>query len=603
MILAKLSTALTVAFGPVLDSTGAEYTGAAVGDVKISKNNGTPAALNGSATLTHKEVGIYELVLTTSDISAVGHATITLSKTTYVAPPIRINILPAAIYDSVIAGTATANGVVLASAAYALGIDSAGKVATPDTQKVDLNTIKTQTVTAAAGVTVPSSIASPTNITAATGVVLSGVTHTGAVIPTVTTLTNLPAITTDWLTGTGVAASAVTKVQAGLATPTNITAASGVTLSSAGVQAIWDALTSALTTVGSIGKKLADWVIGTAQTGDSYALIGTAGAGLTAIGDTRLANLDATVSSRSTLTQTQVSGGAYSLASASFVCGDTRLANLNATVSSRLAGTSYTAPDPTAIANAVWLYSSDLVTLDEAYSTSIAKTVIDSGGSSAAVIADAVWDEVQSGHTTAGTFGKYLDTTISSRATSVGAGSGARTVTITVNDGTTALQNAIVRMTEGVNTYTATTNVSGVATFNLDDATYTVSISKAGYSFSGTTLAVSGTTTQTYSMSAITITPPADPALTAAYLTTYDAQGGIAGSTVISFKLEDGSGTTGYSYSTTTFTGTSNASTGLLTINLIKSTSYSARRGTGEWVDFTTGTGSTYALPEILGTA
>lgn len=52
-------------------------------------------------------------------------------------------------------------------------------------------------------------------------------------------------------------------------------------------------------------------------------------------GDTRIANLDATVSSRSTLTQAQVSGGAYTLASASFVCGDTRLANLDATISSR----------------------------------------------------------------------------------------------------------------------------------------------------------------------------------------------------------------------------------------------------------------------------
>jgi hypothetical protein len=46
-----------------------------------------------------------------------------------------------------------------------------------------------ETITAAAGVTIPSSIASPTNITAASGVTLAAVTHTGAVIPTVTTLT------------------------------------------------------------------------------------------------------------------------------------------------------------------------------------------------------------------------------------------------------------------------------------------------------------------------------------------------------------------------------------------------------------------------------
>lgn len=213
-------------------------------------------------------------------------------------------------------------------------------------------------------------------------------------------------------------------------------------------------------------------------------------------------------------------------------------------------------------------------------------------------IAAAVWNAATSGLTTVGSIGKKLaDATFGG-----GSGTGARTVTITVNDGTTVLENALVRMTEGANTYTALTNASGVATFNLDDATYTVSVTKQGYTYSGTTLVVNGTEAATYSMAQVSITPPSDPALTAAYLTTYDAQGAIAGSTVITFKLEDGAGTTGYSYSTAPFEATSNASTGLLTVNLIKSTSYSARRGGGEWVDFTTGSGSTYALPEILGT-
>ena len=45
-----------------------------------------------------------------------------------------------------------------------------------------------------------------------------------ATIGTVTTLTNLPAVTADWLTAAGVKADAVTKIQTGLATPTNITA-------------------------------------------------------------------------------------------------------------------------------------------------------------------------------------------------------------------------------------------------------------------------------------------------------------------------------------------------------------------------------------------
>lgn len=40
-------------------------------------------------------------------------------------------------------------------------------------------------------------------------VTLAGVTHTGAVIPTVTTLTNLPAITANWLTSAGIDTSAL----------------------------------------------------------------------------------------------------------------------------------------------------------------------------------------------------------------------------------------------------------------------------------------------------------------------------------------------------------------------------------------------------------
>lgn len=68
-----------------------------------------------------------------------------------------------------------------------------------------------QTITAAAGVTLPSSVASPTNITAGT-------------ITTTTNLTNLPTIPANWLTAAGTAADFTTEIQAGLATPTNITA-------------------------------------------------------------------------------------------------------------------------------------------------------------------------------------------------------------------------------------------------------------------------------------------------------------------------------------------------------------------------------------------
>ena len=46
----------------------------------------------------------------------------------------------------------------------------------------------------------------------------------------VTNLTNLPSIPADWITANGIKSDAVTKIQNGLATPTNITQASGITL-------------------------------------------------------------------------------------------------------------------------------------------------------------------------------------------------------------------------------------------------------------------------------------------------------------------------------------------------------------------------------------
>jgi len=57
-------------------------------------------------------------------------------------------------------------------------------------------------------------LATPTNIT-------------GGVITTVTNLTNLPAVTTDWLTAAGVKADAVTKIQTGLALEATLTAIKG----------------------------------------------------------------------------------------------------------------------------------------------------------------------------------------------------------------------------------------------------------------------------------------------------------------------------------------------------------------------------------------
>jgi hypothetical protein len=84
-----------------------------------------------------------------------------------------------------------------------------------------------------------------------------------------------------------------------------LTDKAGFALSAAGIQAIWDALTSALTTAGSIGKRIVDNLDTTVGSRSTYAGADTAGTTtllgrLTAGRATNLDNLDATVSSRST---------------------------------------------------------------------------------------------------------------------------------------------------------------------------------------------------------------------------------------------------------------------------------------------------------------
>jgi len=122
--------------------------------------------------------------------------------------------------------TYTGNTVQTGDAYARIGSAGAGLTAIGDTRIANLDAAvssRMATYTQPTGflaATFPTgTIANTTNITAGT------ITTVGTVI----TLTNLPAITANWLTGTGVDATAVTKIQLGLATsvqiPANFTAA------------------------------------------------------------------------------------------------------------------------------------------------------------------------------------------------------------------------------------------------------------------------------------------------------------------------------------------------------------------------------------------
>jgi len=187
-------------------------------------------------------------------------------------------------------------------------------------------------------------------------------------------------------------------------------------------------------------------------------------------------------------------------------------------------------------------------------------------------------------------------------AASGGAGTGARTITITVNDGTTALQNAVVRLSEGLNTYRTLTNASGVAVFNVDDATYTVAVTKSGYTYAGTTLIVNGTETATYSMTAVSVTPPTNPDLSAVVVlclgTDFEAESGVTiDLRIVTFP----SGSTNTAYPGLKKTATSNGS-GIATLYAPKGSVCEWKRGKEDsWTEITIGSGDQTNVTSIIG--
>lgn len=139
------------------------------------------------------------------------------------------------------------------------------------TQQVDVNTIKTNPVVNAGTITFPTgaTLASTTNITAGTVATATNVTTVNGLAAGVITATSIAAdaitdvkvaadVTIASVTGSvGSVTGAVGSVTAGVTVTTN-NDKTGYGLSAAAVQAVWDVLTSALTTVGSIGKLLVD---------------------------------------------------------------------------------------------------------------------------------------------------------------------------------------------------------------------------------------------------------------------------------------------------------------------------------------------------------
>jgi hypothetical protein len=126
-------------------------------------------------------------------------------------------------------------------------------------------------------------------------------------------------------------------------------------------------------------------------------------------------------------------------------------------------------------------------------------------------------------------------------------GTGARIVTITVRDSSAnPVEAATVRVYRAGETYAGVTNASGVTSFSLDDATFTVAITAAGFSFTPVSLVVSGNVSQTYTLTSTGGVTPSVAPRTTGFWTVNDLNGvAQAGAQVTIQASSPPSGSTG----------------------------------------------------------
>lgn len=409
----RQSTARTILVGPVLDSAGAAKTDEVVGSIRITKN-GTVGSANVSATLTHDHAGKYRLALTATDTDTVGVLEVSLNSGTNDMPIARLCVVEETVYDALFAAAAAGYQVPIWSSAGAT-VNLSGTTVKTLTDAVALPT--------SASINITGNITG--NVSGSVGSVTAGVT-----------VSTLPTMPTDWITAAGLSAGAVAEIQSGLSTYAGgdtsgtTTLLARLTATRAGyldnlsggavmLASSYSAPPSASTIASQVDTTLsASHGSGSWATATGFSTLDAAGV-RSAVGlasanlDTQLADLPTNSELASALgsaddaTLAAIAGLSIpsAAANASAVRSEltTELGRIDAAVSTRLAAADYTAPA-----------NSDIAAIKAKTDNLPAEPAAVGDIPTAATIADAVWDETQSGHTTAGTFGKYLDAAVSS---------------------------------------------------------------------------------------------------------------------------------------------------------------------------------------------
>lgn len=325
----KQSTTITILVGPfsTLDGSGAK-TGLNVttlaSNLKISKAHAAGAARSSATAMTEDSQGCYFLELNTTDTNTLGRLKIEfVDATNYPVMWMDFEVWTAAKYDGLF-GDDT-KYIAVDTEQWKGGTIPA--VNTTGVPLVDLKYILGTILTEGAGGRIAAAFIKFFNIASST-LTTGGVDQAG-----------------DNYTRVGAPVGA--SISADIAAVKSDTGA---------VKTQTDKL--AFTVANQVDSNVIDWKGATApaMTGDAYARVGVAGAGLTALGDTRIAHLDADVSTRTKPADTQArvtlvdtvttyTGNTPQTGDSFARLGAPSGASIDADVLSRLPISSYTAPD------------------------------------------------------------------------------------------------------------------------------------------------------------------------------------------------------------------------------------------------------------------
>lgn len=182
----KQSTATTIVLGPFLsDADGKTLQTAltiAQADVRLTKNAGSYAQKSDATSATHMENGYYSVPLNTTDTGTLGVLKVSVYKSGSLVVWENYHVVPANVWDSMFGAsylsvnmTQCGGGTVASGAIPNVAAGSSGGLPTVDAS----NAVKLQSGTGANQISLNSGL-----------VTLAGVTHTGAVIPTVSTISS-----------------------------------------------------------------------------------------------------------------------------------------------------------------------------------------------------------------------------------------------------------------------------------------------------------------------------------------------------------------------------------------------------------------------------